>query len=134
MPEEWAASGARLLLPIDVAFDAAPATEDREPLLGERQGTCKLRVAEMGRFVGPDGEVWDGDKDEWWADKEDEAVNKGGPEDKGNKMNQTTRMPSRSRRRPDGLSVFEQVPAIGRARSSPLAPVTTRSLSLEKAR
>ena len=57
MPEEWAASGARLLLPIDVAFDAAPATEEREPLLGERQGTCKLRVAEMGRFVGPDGEV-----------------------------------------------------------------------------
>jgi hypothetical protein len=57
MPEEWAASGARLVLPVDVRFDTEPATEEHEPLIGEQDGTCRLRALGPAKFVGATGEV-----------------------------------------------------------------------------
>ena len=56
MPPAWAASGARLALPVDVEFQSADATQFREPLLGESKGTCRLRVTQPGKFIGPAGE------------------------------------------------------------------------------
>ena len=57
MPQEWAASGARLAIPVDVTFAPDEAADAQEPLLGERNGTCKLYVLDSGsRFVGINGE------------------------------------------------------------------------------
>lgn len=58
MPEDWAATGARLALPVDVTFaasKAAPAAH--EPVLGESVATYRLHVHDTGsRFVGANGE------------------------------------------------------------------------------
>ena len=55
MPEEWAASGARLLLPITVEFDSVPYPGEPEALVGR---TC-FRVRPLGdaSFVGVGGKV-----------------------------------------------------------------------------
>ena len=63
MPEEWAASGARLSLPLELTFTDEPVKaqwlqplfDPDEPSLG--QDTKKLRVRKTGSFVGPHGLV-----------------------------------------------------------------------------
>ena len=63
MPTEWAASGARLVLPVDVSFTPDPAPTNRAPerLLGERPfyyaGTRRLAVEGEASFVGAEGVV-----------------------------------------------------------------------------
>ena len=57
MPEDWASSGARLAFPVDVEFTTAAATQYQEDLLGEAEGTCRLRVVNPGKFIGSSGEV-----------------------------------------------------------------------------
>ena len=58
MPEDWAASGARLAFPVDVEFTTAASTQFAfEELLGAADGTCRLRVLGPGKFIGSSGEV-----------------------------------------------------------------------------
>jgi hypothetical protein len=55
MPEEWAASGARLLLPITVEFDSEPYPGEPEALVGQ---TCfRCRPVGESSFVGVGGKV-----------------------------------------------------------------------------
>ena len=55
MPEEWAASGARLLLPITVEFDSEPYPGEPEALVGR---TCfRVRPLSEASFVGSGGKV-----------------------------------------------------------------------------
>lgn len=55
MPDDWAASGARLLLPVDVRFDEREC--ESEPFIGKiRDGARELTPLDDARFVGMDGE------------------------------------------------------------------------------
>ena len=55
MPEEWAASGARLLLPITVEFDSVPYPGEPEALVG--QTSFRVRPVGESSFVGVGGKV-----------------------------------------------------------------------------
>ena len=55
MPEEWAASGARLLLPITVEFDSEPYPGEPEALVG--QTSFRVRPVGESSFVGVGGKV-----------------------------------------------------------------------------
>jgi hypothetical protein len=57
MPKDWAASGARLVLPVCIAFSSEPFMGDREPLLGSADEMRRLRVLQPApKFVGAQGE------------------------------------------------------------------------------
>ena len=55
MPEEWAASGARLLLPITVEFDSEPYPGEPEALVGRT--SFRVRPVDEASFVGVGGKV-----------------------------------------------------------------------------
>ena len=56
MPDEWAASGARLSLPMDVTFSGEPV-ECEEPNFLQRGGSTSRLYCDGGSFVGPQGQV-----------------------------------------------------------------------------
>ena len=57
MDEEWAKSGARMSLPVDVIFSDEPAaTNDEQNFLGRGNAISRL-YCDSGSFVGPQGEV-----------------------------------------------------------------------------